>query len=118
MRFRPANIRVIHRRGGSVDQLAGSRLRPRPDDLIRRTRALCSIEHQNTEALSNTQVTIDRSFHIRAGHYSVCDVGRVLILGPGVSNYLSNEPGPPLVAGAATFALMLPLVAWATPSGD
>jgi len=61
MRFRPANIRVIHRRGGSVDQLAGSRLRPRPDGLISRTRALCSIEHQNTEALSNTQVTIDRA---------------------------------------------------------
>jgi len=58
-----------------------------------------------------------RPTHRRAGHYSVCNVGRVLILGPTVSNYLSSELGPPLVAGAATFALMLPLVAGATPPG-
>jgi hypothetical protein len=39
MRSRPANIRVIHRRCRSADQMTGYRQCPHPDGLIRRVRA-------------------------------------------------------------------------------
>ena len=39
MRFRPANIRVIHRRCRSADQLTGYKQRPHPDGLRSRVRA-------------------------------------------------------------------------------
>jgi hypothetical protein len=43
---------VIHRRCCSADQLTGSEQRPRPDGLISRARAICSIEQQNTDGSS------------------------------------------------------------------